>query len=255
MIADWQAVGFAHGVMNTDNMSVLGLTFDYGPYGFLDDYNPGFICNHSDYSGRYAFNQQPSIALWNLSALGYALSPLLDKEAIDDALNSYQPILQTAYSRNMRSKLGLKEKRDEDTPLFSDLFQLMTQQTVDYTLFFRTLSDIERSALPDAAEQFGAFVKQQPPLKEWLGRYAERLQHEVVPDEERLTLMRAVNPKYILRNYLAQQAIEKAEGGDFAMIDQLLHVLETPYHEHPDYAHFADLPPEWGKHLEISCSS
>lgn len=255
MIADWQAVGFAHGVMNTDNMSVLGLTFDYGPYGFLDDYNPGFICNHSDYSGRYAFNQQPSIALWNLSALGYALSPLLDKETIDDALNSYQPRLQTAYSRNMRSKLGLKEKRDEDTPLFSDLFQLMTQQTVDYTLFFRTLSDIERSALPDAAEQFGAFVKQQPPLKEWLGRYAERLQHEVVPDEERLTLMRAVNPKYILRNYLAQQAIEKAEGGDFAMIDQLLHVLETPYHEHPDYAHFADLPPEWGKHLEISCSS
>ncbi|MCQ1059092.1 YdiU family protein [Photobacterium sp. ZSDE20] len=255
LIADWQAVGFAHGVMNTDNMSVLGLTFDYGPYGFLDDYDPGFICNHSDYSGRYAFNQQPNIALWNLSALGYALTPLLEKDDIDHALESYQILLQQAYSKNMRNKLGLKEKREQDTPLFANLFDLMKKQAVDYTLFFRTLSSIPHAELKTSSHHFQPLFKNLAPLEVWLSLYADRLEKDSLSDTDRLALMRASNPKFILRNYLAQQAIEQAEKGDFTLVEQLLKVLQNPFDEHPGFATFAEQPPEWGKTLEISCSS
>ena len=255
MIADWQAVGFAHGVMNTDNMSVLGLTFDYGPYGFLDDYQPGFISNHSDYSGRYAFNQQPTIALWNLSALGYALTPLLEKEQIDHALEQYQPTLQKAYSAKMRRKLGLQQKLEQDTPLFSSMFDIMKNQAVDYTLFFRILSFIPRQQLNTSSHLFKHIVKEVAPLEEWLATYAKRLDKETLPEQERHDLMRSSNPKFILRNYLAQQAIEQAEKGEFAMIEQLMEVLQSPFDEHPGLYHFAERPPEWGKKLEISCSS
>ncbi|OLQ71697.1 hypothetical protein BIT28_12355 [Photobacterium proteolyticum] len=255
MIADWQSVGFAHGVMNTDNMSVLGLTFDYGPYGFLDDYNPGFICNHSDYSGRYAFNQQPSIALWNLSALGYAFSPLIDKALIDEALNTYQPQLQQYYSQKMRSKLGLAEKLEQDSALYSEMFSLLASQAVDYTLFFRTLSTIPKDALTDSTPQFEELFTCTAALSQWLQHYAERLELESADDQTRLKQMQAANPKYILRNYLAQQAIELADKGDFSMVDQLLLVLGSPYSEHPEYENYAALPPQWGKELEVSCSS
>lgn len=255
MIADWQSVGFAHGVMNTDNMSVLGLTFDYGPYGFLDDYNPGYICNHSDYSGRYAFNQQPSIALWNLSALGYALSPLIDKTMIDEALNTYQPQLQQHYSIKMRNKLGLTQKLEQDSLLYSEMFELLASQSVDYTLFFRTLSTIPKEQLANGASQFESLFNCLNSVSHWLQQYSNRLDEELRDDHERLDLMKQSNPKYILRNYLAQQAIELAEQGDFSMVEQLLSVLATPFADHPDYEGYAVLPPQWGKELEISCSS
>ncbi|AJR08516.1 YdiU family protein [Photobacterium gaetbulicola] len=255
MIADWQAVGFAHGVMNTDNMSVLGLTFDYGPYGFLDDYEPGYICNHSDYSGRYAFNQQPTIALWNLSALGYALTPLLEKQAIDQALQNYQPLLQKAYSKKMRHKLGLKATLEQDTALFAGLFDLLKSQAVDYTLFFRTLSSLPHAELLSASHHFQALFEDLAPLAAWLSLYSVRLEKESLDDADRLDLMRSTNPKFILRNYLAQQAIELAEKGDFSMIEQLLAILQHPFDEHPEFDAFAKRPPEWGKKLEISCSS
>ena len=255
MIADWQSVGFAHGVMNTDNMSVLGLTFDYGPYGFLDDYNPGFICNHSDYSGRYAFNQQPSIALWNLSALGYALSPLIDKSLIDEALNTYQAQLQLHYSKRMRNKLGLTEKRDQDSDLYSEMFRLLANQGVDYTVFFRTLSTIPKEELASSIPHFEGLFSCTTTLSQWLQHYATRLELESINDQERLGQMQQSNPKYILRNYLAQQAIVLAEQGDFSMVDKLLLVLTDPYSEHPEYEDYAALPPQWGKELEVSCSS
>ncbi|WEM43739.1 YdiU family protein [Photobacterium sp. DA100] len=255
MIADWQAVGFAHGVMNTDNMSVLGLTFDYGPYGFLDDYEPGYICNHSDYSGRYAFNQQPTIALWNLSALGYALTPLLEKQAIDQALQNYQPLLQKAYNKKMRHKLGLKATLEQDTALFAGLFDLLKSQAVDYTLFFRTLSSLPHAELLSASHHFQALFEDLAPLAAWLSLYSDRLEKESLDDADRLDLMRSTNPKFILRNYLAQQAIELAEKGDFSMIEQLLAILQHPFEEHPEFDAFAKRPPEWGKKLEISCSS
>ncbi|QUJ68909.1 YdiU family protein [Photobacterium sp. GJ3] len=255
LIADWQAVGFAHGVMNTDNMSVLGLTFDYGPYGFLDDYVPGFICNHSDYTGRYAFNQQPSIAMWNLSALGYALTPLLDKEAIDTALHSYQSRLQQEYSIRMRNKLGLMARHESDSGLFSQMFDLLASQSVDYTLFFRTLTGIPAEALSESAPAFSELVSDLSPLQTWLNTYAKRLTLETQEDSARQRLMQMHNPKFILRNYLAQQAIERAENGDHQMVEDLLHVLANPYDEHPQFSHLAVKPPQWGKTLEISCSS
>ena len=269
MIAQWQAVGFAHGVMNTDNMSVLGLTFDYGPYGFLDDYDPTFICNHSDYSGRYAFYQQPSIGLWNLSALGYALTPLLEKDAIDHALAQYETELQRTYSRIMRNKLGLELALEEDTALFSELFTLLKAQRVDYTLFFRTLSGIPAHQIQTSADQFAFLMNNLSPLQSWLQEYAARVEKEWAAngntsqhnsalsqsDRQRLSRMQKANPKFILRNYLAQQAIEKAEQGDYHMMDDLLAVLAHPYDEHPSLSHLATLPPAWGKTLAISCSS
>lgn len=254
MIAAWQAVGFAHGVMNTDNMSILGLTFDYGPFGFLDDYDPHYICNHSDYSGRYAFDQQPSIALWNLSALGYALTPLLDKTEIDHGLEHYQHQLQQQYSHNMRQKLGLTLTNDVDSALFSDLLQLLQQHHVDYSLFFRTLSYITVTDLPHSCSLFSELFPCTSDLKKWLDRYQQRLLLEP-NDSQRLAVMQQHNPKYILRNYLAQQAIEKAQQGDYQLIDQLMTVLARPFDEHKNAEILAQLPPHWGKHLEISCSS
>lgn len=144
MIAQWQAVGFAHGVMNTDNMSILGQTFDYGPFGFLDDYEPGYICNHSDYQGRYAFDQQPRVALWNLSALAHALSPLIDRDDLELALAQYEPTLGKVFSQLMRQKLGLLSQQEGDSELFNAMFTLLAENHTDYTRFFRTLSQLDR---------------------------------------------------------------------------------------------------------------
>ncbi len=251
MIADWQSVGFAHGVMNTDNMSILGETFDYGPYGFLDDYEPGYICNHSDYQGRYSFERQPSIALWNLTALAHALTPLIEREDLDRALELFQPRLQQVYSQNMRAKFGLFEKHDDDGSFFSSTFDFLQSTQVDYTRFFRTLSSLDRTGKQELIDLFVDRNKAQ----EWLESYLKRCELEADSLIERCTKMRSVNPKYILRNYLAQQAIEKAQEGDFCEIDNLLSVLQNPYEEHPDLQYYANLPPQWGKKMVISCSS
>jgi uncharacterized protein YdiU (UPF0061 family) len=251
MIADWQSVGFAHGVMNTDNMSILGETFDYGPYGFLDDYEPGYICNHSDYQGRYSFERQPSIALWNLTALAHALTPLIDREELDRILELFQPRLQQEYSRNMRAKLGLHQKHQDDGDFFSATFDFLQSTQVDYTRFFRALSSLDREG---KGELLDLFVDRNQ-AKIWLESYLKRCELETDSISERCTRMRAVNPKYILRNYLAQQAIEKAQKGDFSEVDNLLLVLQSPYEEHPSLQRYANLPPQWGKKMVISCSS
>ncbi len=253
MIAHWQAVGFAHGVMNTDNMSILGETFDYGPFGFLDDYNPGYICNHSDYAGRYAFDQQPAIGLWNCNALAHALLPLVPTELLREALQRYQPELESEYMRLMRAKLGLQQVRQEDEQLLGQLLQLMQQSAVDYTIFFRHLCDFslcgDNSALRDLFVDRDAFDI-------WAARYAARLDVEARDADERSASMRLSNPKYILRNYLAQQAIEKAQSGnDFSEVENLLQVLRDPFAEHAAFEHYADLPPTWAREIEISCSS
>ncbi len=252
LMAHWQAVGFAHGVMNTDNMSILGETFDYGPFGFLDDYNPSFICNHSDYSGRYAFNQQPNIGLWNCNALAHALSPLITVEQLREILQSYQPTIEQHYLCLMCAKLGLATAQDSDSTLIGQLLTLMRQSAVDYTLFFRHLCNFsthtENTFLRDLFIDRNAFDT-------WCAQYITRLQQEHSDDEIRNAAMKHVNPKYILRNYLAQQAIDLAQQNDFSMAENLLRVLLSPFDEHPDFEHYANLPPEWGKHLEISCSS
>lgn len=254
LIARWQAVGWAHGVMNTDNMSILGLTLDYGPFGFMDEYDAGFICNHSDHNGRYAFNQQPYIGLWNLSCLAQALLPLVEKEALKAALESYQPLFDREYLRLMRAKLGLQEERTEDDGLIRDLLGLLQESHADYTILFRELGSFS-SAAGAANDRLREHFLNREPFDDWTTRYRDRLCSEDSRDDERRERMNRVNPKYVLRNYLAQGAIGKAQRKDFSEIDRLLTLLRTPFDDQPGMEAYAAPPPNWGKHLAVSCSS
>lgn len=253
LIAKWQAVGFSHGVMNTDNMSILGLTLDYGPFAFMDSYDPGFICNHSDHGGRYAFDQQPDIGYWNVTCLAQALTPLISIDAARETLNTYQPTFVAHYIELMSQKLGLQQPSNENIPLITSLLDMMQANRIDYTYFFRALGDYK-------------LTQKQPPLREmfmdkttfdhWEHQYRERLVLQNSTDGERKKLMDQVNPKYILRNYLAQTAIAKASNeDDFTEIDRLLMLLKKPYNEHENLAHYAALPPDWATRIQISCSS
>lgn len=244
MIAHWQAFGFAHGVMNTDNMSILGQTFDYGPYGFMDIFDPGYICNHSDDMGRYAFDQQPNIGLWNCLALAHALKSLILPGTIEHLRSHYQTRFFTCYDRLMAGKLGLEEPQDGDQDLIPTLLALLKEHEVDYTIFFRALS--EENQKPE---------DNNPAFKEWYEAYHVRLEQEKATPEQRQVNMKARNPKYILRNTLAQTAIEQAEQGDFAEVDRLMTLLRKPFDDQPEYESYAAAPPEWGRHMEISCSS
>ncbi|WP_321394844.1 protein adenylyltransferase SelO [Emcibacter sp.] len=252
MIAHWQAYGFAHGVMNTDNMSVLGETFDYGPYGFMEAFDPGYICNHTDEQGRYAFNQQPSIGFWNLRALAYAMKDLLSGELTEQLLETYQTRFFEEYDRLMNKKLGLRVQMEDDRQLMGDLLGLLQKHAIDYSIFFRKLADFTQS---DDESALYAPEEAKADFREWLEAYKARLKAENSRDEERAQAMKRANPKYILRNYLAQQAIEKAEAGDASEVEKLIGILSHPYDEQPEHEDYAAEPPEWGKHLEISCSS
>lgn len=251
LIALWQSVGFAHGVMNTDNMSILGLTIDYGPYGFLDDYQPDFICNHSDYQGRYSFENQPMIGMWNLNRLAHALSGLLTTEQLRTALSAYEPELMRVWGERMRAKLGLLTQQSSDNQILTDLLALMTQEHSDYTLTFRQLSETQqaesRSPLRDEFIDREAFDR-------WYQRYRSRLMDEQVSDAERQAVMKAANPAVILRNYLAQQAIEEAEQGEQGALARLHQALQQPFSDETA-ADYRQRPPDWGKTLEVSCSS
>ena len=260
LIAAWQAVGFAHGVMNTDNMSILGLTLDYGPYGFLDSYDPGYICNHSDHQGRYAFNQQPSIGLFNLSCLAQALLPLINKspdkaaEMAKEELEKYQSIYITEYSGLMRKKIGLETVDNADQQLVESILNLMADDKVDYTIFFRRLSDFDSTdsgnnqAIRDIFMQRNLFDL-------WSEKYQQRLNQEQDNDKQRAVKMKQVNPKYILRNYLAEVAIKKAEENDYSEIERLFNLLQNPFDEQPDNETYAAFPPDWAEKISVSCSS
>ncbi len=254
LIAQWQAVGWAHGVMNTDNMSIHGITLDYGPFGFMDDYDAGFICNHSDHHGRYAFDQQPFIGLWNLSCLAQALLPLASKEELKSALDTYTPTFEREYLRLMRAKLGLVEERADDEELIRDLLGLLQGSHADYTIVFRELGTFcsDSGAGNDRLREH--FVNRER-FDGWAARYGKRLRSEHSRDEERRSRMDRVNPMYVLCNYLAQVAIEKAQQKDFDEIDRLLTVLADPFTDRPGMEAYAAPPPNWGKHLVVSCSS
>ena len=259
MVAHWQAVGFCHGVMNTDNMSILGLTIDYGPFQFLDAYNPGHICNHSDHQGRYAFNKQPNIAYWNLFCLGQALLPLIeDQELAIAALESYKTVFPNALEKLMRAKLGLleidgsnsTETLTQDRALIEDILKLLAQDQVDYTIFWRRLS--HSSAGTDTEAVRDLFLNRDA-IDAWLLRYSERLTQ--IPRGLVADLMLKTNPKFVLRNHLGEQAIRKAKLKDFSQVDTLLLLLESPFEEHPGFEEYADFPPDWASSIEISCSS
>ncbi|HSJ48409.1 MAG TPA: YdiU family protein [Gammaproteobacteria bacterium] len=256
LIAQWQLVGFAHGVMNTDNMSILGLTLDYGPFGFLDDYQPGFICNHSDHHGRYAFDRQPDIGLWNVSCLAQALLPLLHPEpeaAVELAkagFDLYQEQFRQAHDQGMAAKLGLRERQQDDAALAQGWLDLLAANHCDHTNSFRTLAHFDDPCCPlrDSFVDRAAFDT-------WAQDYRQRLAQEGMDAPQRRARMQAVNPKYILRNYLAEQAIRDAQGGDYREIDRLLALLQRPFDEQPEMVAYAAPPPDWGRRLEVSCSS
>ena len=254
LVAQWQAVGWAHGVLNTDNMSILGITLDYGPYGFMDDYDPGFICNHSDYNGRYAFNQQPYIGLWNLSCLAQTLLPLAHKDALKETMDLYQRAVDGEYRKLMQAKLGLTDQRAGDDDLLQDLKSLLVGSRADYTIFWRELGTFSSSAEATNDRLREHFLNPER-FDVWAAQYRDRLQSEQSQDDERRRRMDRVNPKYILRNYLAQGAIEKAQQKDYSEIDRLLQLLHDPYSEQPGMEGYAAPPPNWGKHLSVSCSS
>ncbi|MBP8149766.1 MAG: YdiU family protein [Limnohabitans sp.] len=266
LLAQWQAMGFCHGVMNTDNMSLLGLTIDYGPFQFLDCFDPGHICNHSDHQGRYAYGRQPNVAYWNLYCLAQALAPLIDDQELTlQVLEGYKTLFPRYLGDAMRAKLGLvgdlapESEREADWTLVEELMQLMAAEKVDFTVFWRQLSQAvvqqsKASTLTDAGwSAVTDLALDRPRLLAWLAGYTKRAGQSHFAAMGQAMLQS--NPKFVLRNHLAEIAIRQAQAGDFSEIDTLHNLLKSPFDEHPGFAAYADLPPDWAGQLEISCSS
>ncbi len=255
LMADWQAVGFCHGVMNTDNMSILGLTIDYGPFGFLDQFDPGHICNHSDHQGRYAYARQPNVAFWNLHALAQALLPLInDTDSALAALEPYKTVFPQALLARMRAKLGLSGADDADRELIDDLLKLMAADKADFTITFRRLAQFSSVAGADNRQIRDLFIDREA-FDAWALRYQRRLRQTDSPDAERGRAMNRVNPKFVLRNHLVEVAIRQARQGDFSEVGRLLTVLSQPFDEQPQASADAGFPPDWARSIEVSCSS
>jgi uncharacterized protein YdiU (UPF0061 family) len=257
MVAQWQAVGFCHGVMNTDNMSILGLTIDYGPFQFLDGFDPGHVCNHSDNQGRYSYNKQPNVAYWNLYCLGQALMPLIaDQELAIAALETYKSAYPLAVDGCMSAKLGFADTQPGQRELAEQVLQLLASERVDYTIFWRRLSQWvnARDTNPGSADaSVSDLFRDRTGIEIWLLQYSERLTH--IPRGLAADLMLKSNPKYVLRNHLGEMAIQAARAKDFSVVAQLLQVLERPFDEHPGFESFAGFPPDWAGSISISCSS
>jgi uncharacterized protein YdiU (UPF0061 family) len=254
LMAMWIAAGFAHGVMNTDNFSITGLTIDYGPYGWMDGYDPGLICNHSDWAGRYAFDQQPAVGLWNCARLGEALHPLVDEPTALAALEGYRGAYEDEAATRMRAKLGLVAVEDDDVALATALLELMRGHAADYARTFRALSHWDgddAGTLPLMVAEIGDSAALAP----WLERYAARLAREPRGAAARHEAMLATNPKFVLRNWVAQDVIQNAETRNVALVDEVRRVLEEPFAEHPAMERYAAKPPAWAKEIVVSCSS
>ncbi len=259
LMAQWQNVGFCHGVMNTDNMSVLGLTIDYGPFGFLDGFASGHICNHSDEAGRYAYEQQPRVGYWNSSKLLQATLPLLHEEpeqAVEIAqgiLAHYPSVYADAVLGGWCAKLGLREVREGDRDLANLFLNILDRGSNDFTRCFRGLANVVSNA--DAAPAVRDEITDVAAFDAWLASYRTRLQAEDSEDAERRVRMNRVNPKYVLRNHLLQSAIEKSEHGIDDEVDRLFRLLSRPFDEQPEFESYAAQPPEWAREISVSCSS
>lgn len=270
MIVEWMRVGFVHGVMNTDNMSILGLTIDYGPYGWLDNFDPQWTPNTTDAAGRrYRYAQQPAIAQWNLIRLAEAVLPVFaSEEPLQAGLERFASVYAAAYGDMNRAKFGLVDRREGDAELLREGYALLFDAEVDYTRFFRALGDMPAALTPDdTLDQLLGDVfyddarreAQAGALMTWLHRWHDRVSSEAGSWDNRRQRMHAVNPKFVLRNYLAQQAIDAAETGDTAMVWRLLEVMRRPYDEQPEHADLAGKRPDWARHKAgcsmLSCSS
>ena len=271
MIVDWMRVGFVHGVMNSDNMSILGLTIDYGPYGWLEGYDPTWTPNTTDAQGRrYCYGNQPYMAQWNLGQLANALFPLIKElPPLQEALDTYRVRFQSGWQQTLRAKLGLHTKENDDDQLISSLLELLTKTETDMTIFFRQLAGIRADeSSPEQLVQTVSASFYTPDtlsedylaeLEQWLLSYQKRLRTNQLGDEQRLAAMNRVNPNYVFRNYLAQLAIDKVEQGDFSMVDELLELFRHPYDEQPGSQQYAAKRPEWARNRPgcsmLSCSS
>ena len=266
MVAQWQAVGFCHGVMNTDNMSILGLTIDYGPFQFMDAFNPGHICNHTDRGGRYAYQRQPNIAYWNLFCLGQALLPLMDdQQQALDALEPYKTVFPAALQQRMGAKLGLDDVQPGDDALTEQFMQLMAKDAVDFTIAWRRLSHaVAGFAAPGATpadalralEPVRDLFLQREAFDAWAQTWRSRLQSQpgFDPLASQARMLRT-NPQVVLRNHLGEIAIQRAREGDFSALQRLQTALEQPFDALPGCDDLADFPPAWAAQIEISCSS
>jgi serine/tyrosine/threonine adenylyltransferase len=254
MVAHWQSVGFCHGVMNTDNMSILGLTLDYGPFGFLDAFDEEHVCNHSDDLGRYSFANQPRVAHWNCYCLAQALMPLIKDVALaEEALAAFNPAFETAYVGLMRKKLGLVEPQDDDAQFIQATLALLQANKADFTLFFRYLATI------DIDQRCRDLMLDWVTFDTWRAKYLARVNVEKTSAELRRSTMLSVNPAYVLRNHLAEQAIQLARGDkgevSYSEISRLLKALESPFSESVEFEAYGELPPSWASDLSVSCSS
>tara|TARA_R110002049_G_scaffold279949_3_gene459158 strand:+ start:17260 stop:18822 length:1563 start_codon:yes stop_codon:yes gene_type:complete len=263
MIIHWQRVGFVHGVMNTDNMSILGLTIDYGPYGWLEGFDFGWTPNTTDRQHkRYRYGNQPNMGLWNLIQLANALYPLIeDAPVLESILEDYKTNFDTASLKMMRSKLGMELEIETDKSLIQNLEDALQLTETDMTIFFRNLSNFKKEnpseGLKTVNDAFYAPEEVTGEIEEtwhlWFKRYAKRLQEEPFSNEERKTKMNLVNPKYVLRNYMAQLTIDDAEKGDYKLIDKLFQMLKKPYDEQPKYQKWFAKRPDWARN-KVGCS-
>lgn len=266
LVAQWQAVGFCHGVMNTDNMSILGLTIDYGPFGFLDGFDAGHICNHSDTQGRYAYRMQPQIAHWNCFCLAQSLLPLIggrydeagraERSVADaqSALERFKDHFGPALEGRFQAKLGLADSREGDAALADRLLALMHASRADFTLTFRRLSQVSKKDASGDGPVRDVFLDL-PGIDGWLADYRTRLGADSLDDAARREAMNRVNPKFVLRNHLAETAIRQAKEKDFSELERLAAVLRRPFDEQPENEAYAAMPPDWAGSLEVSCSS
>ncbi len=250
LMAQWQSVGFNHGVMNTDNMSAIGITIDYGPFAFMDTFESGYICNHTDSGGRYSYDNQPRIGYWNLERLAHALSPLVTHEKLQSELEQYGSYFTTRLMELLRAKLGLDIPQENDSDLFRTLFSVMENGRIDMTPFFRTLSRYEGNRV--ALLTLTLAPNQ---LNEWLDQYDTRLTINTSSVNERHTQMLRTNPKYVLKNYILQEAIDAAEKDDFTLVNELLILAQNPYDEHEAFERYAGVTPPEHTNLKLSCSS
>jgi serine/tyrosine/threonine adenylyltransferase len=259
MIVEWMRVGFVHGVMNTDNMSMLGLTIDYGPYGWLDDYDPDWTPNTTDAGQRrYRYGNQPKIGLWNLARFAEALYPIVGEEApLQEALTAYSVALQDAQKSMYAAKLGLGAWRQDDDEILTELLEILRATETDMSLYFRALPEGTLEAIGEAYYDPEDAAGVAPRTQAWLDRLSQRTSDQ--DPAERRTTMDSANPKYVLRNYLAQLAIDAAEGDDFGPIHELLSVMRRPYDDQPGFEAYARKRPEWARHKPgcstLSCSS
>lgn len=264
MIVHWQRVGFVHGVMNTDNMSIHGITIDYGPYGWLEDYNPNWTPNTTDSQyKRYRFGNQPNITLWNLYQLANALYPLInDAKPLEVILNAFSNDYHDKYLNMMRSKLGLKICQEEDTILIENLTELLQLVETDMTIFFRNLGNVQKEDTAEVAlDKIKEAFYNEKELNEsilirwnnWLELYSKRINQETLLDAERKKEMNVVNPKYVLRNYMAQMSIDAADKADYSLVNELFELLKKPYDEQPEYQKWFAKRPDWARD-KVGCS-